>query len=434
MEALLQHIPVSKILPNPDNPRKETGDTTELAGSIKSVGILQPLVVMPNGKEGHFLLVCGSRRLDAAKKAKLSEVPAIVREDLDEKTALEVMLVENLQREDITPLEEALTFQKLIEECGYTQRQLADRVGRSQAHISKRLTLLDLPETVQKQVEDGKLGVGDAVEIAKLKDQPELMAEAADAVVEEDSYRGSTAGLVKRMKEDAARLDKIKAVTEKAEAEGITVIEGNHYGKAVTIGPNTYEGYEKVKVAEHKKLDCHAIEISWNGSVVPLCTKPDNHKDVASKGARTSTTKSAAQTKEDRERKELKEASKARAEVVTDILSRRVAKTGLVESLVCCLIDHAHHDALKIALGFLQVEMPESKDVSMRDILQSYAEESADNSAKAGFALMAAEAEQTCRTPWATTWDSQLSVLDYFDRLQAQGYKPSKIEEKKLGG
>ena len=148
----------------------------ELADSIRAQGIVQPIVVRPEGK--HFELVAGERRWRAAQLAGLQKVPAVIRE-LDSKSAAAIALIENIQREDLNPLEEAQAFLRLIEEFDLTHQQVADSVGRSRATVSNLLRLLDLAEPVKQQVNKGLLNMGharallalirhDQVEIAKL--------------------------------------------------------------------------------------------------------------------------------------------------------------------------------------------------------------------------------------------------------------------------
>ena len=148
----------------------------ELADSIRSQGIVQPVVVRPEG--GHFELVAGERRWRAAQLAGLQKIPAVIRE-LDSKSAAAIGLIENIQREDLNPLEEAQAFLRLIEEFDLTHQQVADSVGRSRAAVSNLLRLLDLAQPVKDQVNKGLLNMGharallalirhDQIEVAKL--------------------------------------------------------------------------------------------------------------------------------------------------------------------------------------------------------------------------------------------------------------------------
>ena len=154
-------IALAEIDPNPDQPRrdfdKETLET--LAESIRQSGVLQPLLVTPEG--GRYRIVAGERRFRAARMAGLQTVPCIVRE-LSAQERREAALIENLQREDLNPIEEAAGIRDLMESCGYTQELAARRVGRSRPAVANLLRLLALPEDIQQLVRDGSLSAGHA--------------------------------------------------------------------------------------------------------------------------------------------------------------------------------------------------------------------------------------------------------------------------------
>lgn len=162
------------IEPSPDNPRRDIGDVTELAASIKSVGILEPLLVKPHGKN-RYQLIAGARRLAAAEVAGRLTVPCIVRDYNDEQRA-EIMLIENLQRVDLSPIEEATAFGRLVDEFAWSQDKLAERIGRSQSHISKRLSLLKLPDEVVEKVHSGGMPIESALELTKLVKHPKRLS------------------------------------------------------------------------------------------------------------------------------------------------------------------------------------------------------------------------------------------------------------------
>ena len=156
------NLPVDSILPNPQQPRARFDDETltALSESIAELGVLQPIVVRP-GEDG-YVLVAGERRLRAAKRAGLTEIPAVVRGVDDEAGSLIQALVENLQREDLTPLEEAAAFQQMLDDFDMTHAEIAARVGRSRSAISNAIRLLGLPAGIQVMVESGELSAGHA--------------------------------------------------------------------------------------------------------------------------------------------------------------------------------------------------------------------------------------------------------------------------------
>lgn len=163
------YIKISKIKPNPHQPRKnfEPSRLRELADSIREHGIIQPLVVNTIGDE--YQLIAGERRLQAAKIVGLSEVPAIIR-DSSEQEKLELALVENLQRDNLNPIEKAYAFKKLIDEFNFIQENVAKRIGRSRETVANTLRLLELPAEIQRAILNNKITEGHGRAILKLSD------------------------------------------------------------------------------------------------------------------------------------------------------------------------------------------------------------------------------------------------------------------------
>ncbi|MFO1122273.1 MAG: ParB/RepB/Spo0J family partition protein [Hyphomicrobiales bacterium] len=175
----LRHMPIDLIHASPNNPRKHFADhdLEDLARSIREKGLLQPIVVRPRGG-GDYEIVAGERRWRASQRAGVHEVPVIIRE-LSDGEALEIALIENIQRSDLNPLEEARAYGLLLEQFSYTQQQLADSVGKSRSHIANTLRLLSLPESVRTLIEQGKLTAGHARTLVAT-DSP---AELADQII-----------------------------------------------------------------------------------------------------------------------------------------------------------------------------------------------------------------------------------------------------------
>jgi ParB family chromosome partitioning protein len=165
----VRRVPLADVVPSPLQPRKEFAPEAlrELADSIREQGILSPLVARP--RDGKFELIAGERRWRAARLAGLAEVPVLVRE-ADDPTALELMLVENLQREGLNPLEEAQGFAELMARFGLTQEQAAQKVGRSRAGVANALRLLRLPAEAQQLLREGRLSAGHAKVLLGLPD------------------------------------------------------------------------------------------------------------------------------------------------------------------------------------------------------------------------------------------------------------------------
>jgi ParB family chromosome partitioning protein len=169
-QAQMREVPVGKILPNPAQPRLsyDEDSLTELAASIREHGVLQPIIVRPVGSK--YELIAGERRWRASGMAERETIPAIV-VDFDEQTALEVSIIENLQREDVSPLEEATMFRKMTETFGYSVRQLAQKVGKDKGYVENRLRLSDAPPDVRELVSLRKDTISHAYELMKIGDE-----------------------------------------------------------------------------------------------------------------------------------------------------------------------------------------------------------------------------------------------------------------------
>jgi ParB family chromosome partitioning protein len=158
-----QVLPVERVQPNPNQPRREFDPEAleQLAQSIRQKGIVQPLIVRVFGTEGQHEIVAGERRWRAAQIAGLHEIPVVVREFTDVEV-LEIAIIENIQREDLNPIEEAMAYRQLIERFGHTQEKLAEAMSRSRSHVTNLLRLLTLPEPVQDMLRKGELSSGHA--------------------------------------------------------------------------------------------------------------------------------------------------------------------------------------------------------------------------------------------------------------------------------
>ena len=157
-------VPIESVRPNPDQPRRAFTQEAleELSASIAEKGIIQPLIVRPDpASEGQFQIVAGERRWRAAQMAQLHEVPVIVRE-FDDTEVLEVAIIENIQRADLNPVEEAMGYRQLMDRFNHTQERLATAMGKSRSHIANLMRLLTLPDEVQGYLRDGQLSAGHA--------------------------------------------------------------------------------------------------------------------------------------------------------------------------------------------------------------------------------------------------------------------------------
>ena len=181
-KSAYQLLPIYRVEPNPDQPRQnfDPEELAELADSIAEHGIIQPLTVRET-KTGYYQIIAGERRWRAARQCKLSEVPAIVVE-ADDRKAMELALIENLQRQDLNAVEEAMGYRSLMDDHGLTQEEAAARVGKSRPAVANALRLLNLTPDVQDMVRTGKLTAGHARAVLVLKDQ-KTQLEAAKKIV-----------------------------------------------------------------------------------------------------------------------------------------------------------------------------------------------------------------------------------------------------------
>src|SRR5438105_1171881 len=201
--AAPRRVAIERIRPGPIQPRRHFAETEldALAQSIREKGILQPLLVRPlAAEEADFELVAGERRWRAAQRVGLHEVPVIIRRITDSE-ALEIALVENLQREDLSPLEEAEAYSRLVGEFGRTQGSLAEALGKSRSHVANTMRLLSLPAPVRRQLDEGELTAGHARALLAASDPAALAAE----VVRRGLNVRATERLVQRRAEKAAR-------------------------------------------------------------------------------------------------------------------------------------------------------------------------------------------------------------------------------------
>lgn len=211
-----QELLIKNIAANPYQPRCNFDEEKlqELAASIKEFGVVQPVVVRKKGRS--YELVAGERRLRAAGLAGLTKVPAIVK-DYDDAKMMEIALIENIQRHDLNPIEEAQGLRRLMQEFKLTQEQTAEKVGRSRSAVTNILRLLNLPEQVQKQIINGVLTMGQAKQLLGLP-KPEQMCEVAEAIIANGWSSRMTEEVVRKLKEGK----KLKIVRELIEEEAKT--------------------------------------------------------------------------------------------------------------------------------------------------------------------------------------------------------------------
>ena len=227
-------LPLSELRPNPYQPRKIFDDEAlnELAASIKANGVFQPIIVKKTIKG--YDIVAGERRYRASKKAGLTTIPAIVKDFTDEEM-MNIALLENLQREDLTAIEEANAYKVMIENSNITQEELANRVGKSRSHITNILGLLKLPKSVQDMVLYNKISMGHARVLSKLEDKDKI-EELAEKVIKEDLTVRELESLSN--KEDLKRSTPINRVKKENEYSSVEHMLKEKLGTKVKINNN----------------------------------------------------------------------------------------------------------------------------------------------------------------------------------------------------
>lgn len=248
----VEKVSVNQIKVNPFQPRKIFDETAlaELSESIKEHGVLQPIILRKKGKM--FEIVVGERRFRASKAAGLREIPAVIRGFSDQQM-MEVAILENLQREDLTPIEEADAYQNLMENLGLTQEQLAFRLGKSRPHIANHIRLLSLPEVVREKISSNKISMGHGRALLGLK-QKKMIPTISDKVIKESLNVRQLEALVQRMNENVSR------ETSKTTNKDIFIVEKEsqlreYFGTTVSIKKTKNKGKIEIEFFSEDDLE-----------------------------------------------------------------------------------------------------------------------------------------------------------------------------------
>ena len=249
-EGATQEIDLDLIEPNPEQPRTRFDDTNleELTQSIRVNGIVQPIVVRQNGNR--YQIVAGERRWRAAQRAELRKIPAFIREVSDEKL-LELALVENIQRQQLNPIEEANAYRKLIENIGFTQEMVADRLGKDRTVITTSLRLLRLPGEIQREIEEGRLTAGHGRALLTTDDR-QVQRTVANAAIENNWSVRETEKAIRRVI-DGPRSPQVTAKAERPIDANVRTAETKLMR---TLGTN-------VKIVPGRKGVAGKIEIEY---------------------------------------------------------------------------------------------------------------------------------------------------------------------------
>jgi ParB family transcriptional regulator, chromosome partitioning protein len=249
----LRQLPVDLLIANPNNPRRvfADDDIEALAKSLKDKGLLQPIMVRAKGQQ--FEIVAGERRWRAAQRAGIHSVPALVRELSDQET-LEIAIIENVQRADLNPLEEARAYKMLVDQYSYTQQQLADSIGKSRSHIANTMRLTQLPEAVLSHIESGMLSAGHARTLVAT-DNPQHLAEKiiklglsvrqAEDLTRQTSTAGKSKAAAKAKDADTRALEKSVST---ALGLNVNIVHKGTKGQ-VTV---SYKSLEQLELIAHR--------------------------------------------------------------------------------------------------------------------------------------------------------------------------------------
>lgn len=243
-------IAIADIQPNPDQPRRHFAEEklVELAASITKHGIIQPIVVRPHG--GGYQIVAGERRWRAAQRAQIHEVPAIIR-NFDDAETLEIALLENIQRQDLNPIEEADAYKKLTELFGHSAAALADLVHKSRSHVANMMRLLDLPPTIRDLVIEEKLSMGHARALLGSEDAVQL----AMVVIKQGLSVRATEALVKKGRAPAGNSpNRVSYTPDNADIRAVETHLGDLLGLKVSINQKNATGAGAVTF-EYGSLD-----------------------------------------------------------------------------------------------------------------------------------------------------------------------------------
>ncbi|GIN92968.1 stage 0 sporulation protein J [Siminovitchia terrae] len=252
-EETVREIQLTEIKPNPYQPRKifSAEAIDELKESIKEHGILQPIIVRKSGKG--YEIVAGERRFRAAKAAHFKKIPAVVRE-FNDAQMMELAVLENLQREDLTPMEEAAAYQTLMDKLGVTQEDLARRLGKSRPYIANHIRLLTLPPKIQKLITDGKLTMGHGRTLLGLK-QKNKMLSVADQTIKEGLNVRQLERLIQKLNENVPR-----ETTKKVIKKDVFIREREDhlrekFGTTVTISQTKKKGKIEIEFLSPEDLE-----------------------------------------------------------------------------------------------------------------------------------------------------------------------------------
>jgi ParB/RepB/Spo0J family partition protein len=423
-------LPLSLLDDHPDNPRSQLRGIEELAATIElDGGLLQALIVVPSHRlfgagavdDGRFTIVAGHRRRAALELLGRTEARCEVREDLDARAVRGAMLTENLQRDDLTALEEAEAFDKLVGD-GWSQREIAAAAGCTQGQVSKRLSLLRLDPAVQQAVREEQLSVADAVEVGKLE-EPRSQRRAYERM------RGLHGHGMARNVVDAIADERREVAREQTYEQACAQVKASGWPR-VTNRPSYDKAQQLYQPADHKAhqkgpLPCYAVYVELSGGVSHYCTKPRSHSKAKAADPHAE--------KERRERRERKRAMDARADAAA-MLARVATPDGqlLADLSAIALRGGIDSGAAALATAWLREAWPSLPSSPWQ--ARTFVAESSDDKLRKRYvgALVLGHFESLARF-MHHRWGRQEAL--YIHRLTLAtggGYSPTDWEREKL--
>ena len=249
-------IDLKNIYPNQDQPRRvfDEEKIKILSESIKNYAVLQPIVLKPDDK-GKYMIIAGERRYRASKLARKSDIPAVIK-DIPMKDIMEIALIENLQREELNPIEEALAYRSLIKNYEVTQEEISEAVGKSRPHITNTLRLLNLPQKIMDMIDQGQITAGHGKALLRVNDE-NLQLELANKVIAEELSVRATEALAKKICED-----NIKEVPKRSKEKDVFIVDveeklRNIFGTKVNISKGKKKG--KIEIEYYNEDDLNNI-------------------------------------------------------------------------------------------------------------------------------------------------------------------------------
>src|SRR6266568_5019630 len=349
-------VPLAELAPHPLNPRVSLGDLAELAASIASQGLFEPLVVLSAAAHAEasraaggggpgpgitHVIVMGHRRHAAARQAGLAAVPVLVRDDLARPAAVAAMIAENRHREGLDPLAEAGAMAELVR-LGWRQRRIAAETGCSQAHVSKRMALLQLPDSARDALAGGSLSVADALELHKLTGAGQAAGEVISQAIREIRQGHHPANVLSMAKSQLGRAQAAEKSRATLERDGVDL---------VTEQRRERMGWPRVygDTSAHARAGCLAAMIGWSGEPDYVCTNPAGHPEELPPHARRE-----ARAHEDE--REGRKAAKARDVACTAIACGPLPPASdLAQLLTAALLGAGggHSESLRLACRWL---------------------------------------------------------------------------------